>query len=89
MALFFLTENVELNRAFIIFSTDVHIRQGVTKRCRLSWLANSALLYEPAQMQGGGVAGSQPMRTAVHRSPNKLWRSNSIFNLLYQVLANE
>ncbi len=31
--------------------------------------------------EGGGVAGSQPMSTAVHRSPNKLWRSNSIFNL--------
>jgi hypothetical protein len=30
---------------------------------------------------GTGVAGSQPMSTAVHRSPNKLWRSNSIFNL--------
>jgi hypothetical protein len=27
---------------------------------------------------GGGVAGSQPMRTAVHMEPNKLWRSNSI-----------
>jgi hypothetical protein len=27
----------------------------------------------------GGVTWSQ---TAVHRSPNKLWRSNSIFNLL-------
>ncbi len=24
----------------------------------------------------GGVAGSKPMRTAVHRSPNKLWRSS-------------
>jgi hypothetical protein len=32
---------------------------------------------------GPGVAGSQPMSTAVHRSPSKLWRSNSIFNLLY------
>jgi hypothetical protein len=31
----------------------------------------------------GGVAGSQPMSTAVHRSPNKLWRSNSIFNLWF------
>ncbi len=30
---------------------------------------------------GGGVAKSPPMSTAVHRSPNKLWRSNSIFNL--------
>jgi hypothetical protein len=27
----------------------------------------------------GGVAGSQPMSTAVHRSPNKIWRSKSIF----------
>ncbi len=52
--------------------------QGVTKRCLLSWLANSALVYGGA----GGVAGFQPMSTAVHRSPNKLWRSNSIFNLL-------
>jgi hypothetical protein len=42
-------------------------------------------------MRGGGgwgeVAGSQPMSTAVtvHRSPNKLWRSNSIFNLWVKV----
>jgi hypothetical protein len=26
----------------------------------------------------GGVAGSQPKSTVVHRSPNQLWRSNSI-----------
>ncbi len=33
-------------------------------------------------MRGGeGVAGSQPMSTAVLRSLNKLWRSNSIFYL--------
>jgi hypothetical protein len=34
-------------------------------------------------LRGGGVwvAGSQSMSTAVHRSPNKLWRSNSIFYL--------
>jgi hypothetical protein len=30
---------------------------------------------------GGGVAGSQLKSTAVHRSPNKLWRSYFIFNL--------
>jgi hypothetical protein len=48
--------------------------QGVTNRCRLSWLTNSALVYEPKC--GRGV--SQPMYTW---SPNKLWRSNSIFNL--------
>ena len=29
----------------------------------------------------GGDMGSQPMRIAVDRSPNKVWRSNSIFNL--------
>jgi hypothetical protein len=54
---------------------------GVTKRCRLSWLSNSALVYGPNA--GGGDAGSQPMSTAVQRSPSptKRWRSNSIFNL--------
>ncbi len=44
--------------------------QGVTKRCRLSWLTNSALVYEPkCGGGGGGVAGSQPMSTAVHMEP--------------------
>ncbi len=59
------------------------IKQGVTKRCRLTWLTNSALVQEP-KCGGGGVTGSQPMSTTVHRSPNKLWRSNSIFNLCYK-----
>jgi hypothetical protein len=33
---------------------------GVTKRCRLSWLTNSALAYEPKCGGGGagGIAGS-------------------------------
>ncbi len=37
--------------------------QGVTKRRRLSWLANSALVYEPkcGRGEGGGGVGSQPM----------------------------
>jgi hypothetical protein len=56
---------------------------GVTKRCRPSWLTNSALVYEPKCRRRGGVAGSQPMSTAVHRSPNTLWRSHSIFNLCH------
>jgi hypothetical protein len=30
-----------------------------------------------------GVAGYQPMSTAVHRSPNNYWRSNAIFNLWF------
>ncbi len=40
--------------------------------------------YMSPSARGGGVAGSQPISTAVHRSPNKLWRSNSIFNLWLQ-----
>ncbi len=27
---------------------------GVIKRCRLYWLSNSALVYEPANAGGGG-----------------------------------
>ncbi len=46
--------------------------QGVTKRCRLTWLTNGALVYEPKCGGRGGVEGYQPMSTAVHRSPNKL-----------------
>jgi hypothetical protein len=50
--------------------------QEFKKRCRLSWLTNSALAYDPKCGGRVGVAGSQPMSRAVHRSPNKLWRSN-------------
>jgi hypothetical protein len=38
-------------------------RQGVTKRCLLSWLTNSALVYEPKFGGREGVAGSQPKKT--------------------------
>ncbi len=57
--------------------------QGVTKRCRLSWRTNSAFVYERKCGGREGVAGSysQWVHAVVHRSPNKLWRSNSIFNL--------
>jgi hypothetical protein len=41
---------------------------GVTKRCRLSWLTYSALVYE-SKCWGRGVAGFQPMSTAVHMEP--------------------
>jgi len=40
--------------------------RGVTKRCRLSWLTNNALLYEPKCGGEGGVSGSQPMSKAVY-----------------------
>ncbi len=41
--------------------------QGVTERCRLYWLTNSALVYEPICGGRGRVAGSQTMSTAVHK----------------------
>ncbi len=45
---------------------QIHSMQGVTKRCRLSLLTNSALVYESQCGGWEGVAGSQPMSTAVH-----------------------
>jgi hypothetical protein len=58
--------------------------QGVTKRYHLSWLTDSALVYEPKCGGRGGVAVSQPMNKAVHRSPNQEnWRTQTMFqNLL-------
>jgi hypothetical protein len=38
----------------------------VTKICRLSWLTNTALLYEPNC--GGKFAGYQPISTALHNA---------------------
>jgi hypothetical protein len=57
----------------------------IAKRCRQSLPTNRALVYESKCRGGGGIAGSQPMSTAVHItwtwSPNTFWRSVSIFNL--------
>ncbi len=36
----------------------------------------------------GEVAASQPVSAAVHRSPNELWRSYSIFNLWFSRTIN-
>jgi hypothetical protein len=43
--------------------------QGVTKRCRLSWLTYSITPSYMSPNAGGGVAGSQPMSTAVLMEP--------------------
>ncbi len=40
--------------------------QGVTKRCRLSWLTNSALVFELKYEGRRGVAGSQPDAHGTH-----------------------
>jgi hypothetical protein len=62
--------------------------QGVTKRCRLSLLTNSALVIR-FQMRGEGgscrvSANEYSIAHHVTWSPNKLWRSTSIFNLCLQ-----
>jgi hypothetical protein len=57
-----------------------------TKRCRLSWLTNSALVFESQLWgEGGGCGVSVNEYSCAHHvtwSPNKLWRSTSIFVLL-------
>jgi hypothetical protein len=45
---------------------NLNRQQGITKRCRLSWLTISALVYELKCGGWGRVAGSHPMSTAVH-----------------------
>ncbi len=62
------------------------LQQGVTKRCRLSWLTNSALVYEHkcGGREGAGLSANE--YSCVYHvtwSPNKLCRSNSIFNLWF------
>jgi hypothetical protein len=50
------------------------LTRGVTKRRRLSWLTNTAPSYMSPNAGDGrrrGVAGSQPMSTAVHMEPKK------------------
>ncbi len=59
-------------------------RLGFTKRCCLSLLSNSAHVYEP-KCGGGGLGGHSQWVQLCTWSPNKLWRSNSIFNLWRKV----
>jgi hypothetical protein len=59
---------------------QVHNKQGVTKRCRLSWLTNSALVYYPkceggGGKWGGGLGGLSQWVQLYTWSPNKLGRS--------------
>jgi hypothetical protein len=48
--------DVEAGGGVVLLCTceRVHYSQGVTKRCRQSWLTNSALVYEPKC--GGGAS---------------------------------
>jgi hypothetical protein len=69
---------------YLIFLTASS--QGVTKRCRLSLLTNSSLVYE-SKCGGIGVLPGLNEYSCGHHvtwSPNKLWRSTSLFNLCFQ-----
>ncbi len=61
-------ENLMLREFFSLAKgPGEELRQGVTKRCCLSWLADIAPSYMSLNAgRGGGVAGSQPMSTAVY-----------------------
>ncbi len=46
--------------------------QGVTKRCRLSWLTNSALVYAPKR--GGGSCGVSTNEHSCTQEPKQTWK---------------
>ncbi len=80
------TENVECRKGWgKRWDADGNIEgrcQGVTQRCRLSWVTNSALSYMSPNAGGGGeLRGLSQWVQLCAWSPNELWRSNSIFNL--------
>ncbi len=52
---------------FTIFKSTIPISQGVIKRCRLSWLTNSALvLYMSPNAGGGGCGASANENSCAH-----------------------
>ncbi len=55
----------KMRECWVVNSDVVSHMQGVTKRCRLSLLTNSALAIRVQMREEGGVAVSQPMSTAV------------------------
>jgi hypothetical protein len=57
-----------------LLARPLHCDQGVIKRCRPSWLTNSALVYEPKCGGGGkGLRGLSQWVQLFTWSPNKLW----------------
>jgi hypothetical protein len=63
----------------------MNVQQGVTKRCRLSLLTNSAIVFYSNAGGGGELRGlSANEYGCAHHvtwSPNKLWRSSFILYL--------
>ncbi len=66
---------------FLSYACRVQLKQGVTKRCRLSCWPIAPSYMSPNA--GGGSCGvsANEYSCAVHRSLNTLWISNFIFNL--------
>ncbi len=59
-----------------LYSTQEHSSQGVTKRCRLSWMTNSDLVYEPEC--GGEVSANE--YSCTYGAQINFGARNSIFN---------
>jgi hypothetical protein len=77
--------NTAVDRRALQVRKNIWIRELQRDVVYLGWpLAPSYM--SPNAEEGWELrpAGSQPMSTAVHRSPNNLWRSNSIINLRFQ-----
>ncbi len=66
-------------------STTSCIYQGVTKRCRLSWLTNSAIVYEP-KCGGRGLRGLSQRVQLCSQSPNKFcfYKDETTYKLISQ-----
>jgi len=66
--------------------------QVVTKRCRLSWLTNSPLVYEPKCLGRGWLRCLSQWVQLCTWIPNKLRKSNSILNLsggrMYNIIVH-
>jgi hypothetical protein len=72
-------------------SWKVLLTQGDTKRCRLSLLTSSALVYEPKCGRRGwgllGLSQTQQMGTAVHKEP-KIYFGDLTPYLTYMLTLN-
>ncbi len=71
---------------------EITRNQGVTKRCRLSWLTNSGgLVYDPIPNAGWGreLRSLSQWEHLYTWSSHKLWRSNSLFNLCSQLFNSK
>ncbi len=61
--------------------TNLVTGHGVTKRCRLSWLTNSTLVYEPKCGGGGELRVLSQWVQLYSWSPHKFLKSNSFLIL--------